>query len=86
MRARTCPAENTEPDDVEKSANDEHGDGPRDKGCKGHAFHHRHGAVQEITDPACVWKPLRSSFRHEQAMHESRPVAVAMESDIERWC
>jgi hypothetical protein len=26
-----CPAEDAEPDDVEKNADDEHGDGSRDK-------------------------------------------------------
>jgi hypothetical protein len=70
---------------LRKNVDDEHGDGSRDKDCKGRAFHHHHGAVQGITDPVRVWNPLRSSFRQEQAMRESRPVAVAMETDIERW-
>ena len=49
-----CPAEDAEPDDIKKNANDEHGDGPRDKGCKGRAFHHHHGAVLGIADPVRV--------------------------------
>ena len=56
-----CPAEDAEPGDIKKNANDEHGDGPRDKGCKGRAFHHHHGAVLGIADPVRVWNPLRSA-------------------------
>jgi hypothetical protein len=54
-----CPAEDAEPDDVEKNADDEHGDGSRDKGCEGRAFHHHHGAALRIVDPVGVWNPLR---------------------------
>jgi hypothetical protein len=32
-----CPTEDTEPDNIEKNADDDHGDGSRDKGCKGRA-------------------------------------------------
>jgi hypothetical protein len=53
------PAEDAEPDDVEKNADDEHGDGSRDKGCEGRAFHHHHGAELRIVDPVRVWNPLR---------------------------
>src|ERR1700730_4943273 len=52
-----CPAEDAEPDDVEKNADDEHGDGSRDKGCKGRAFHRHHGAALRIVDPVRVWNP-----------------------------
>jgi hypothetical protein len=80
-----CPTEDTEPNDIEKNADDDHGDGSRDKGCKGRAFHHHHGAVQGLTDPAHVWNPLRSSFTQEQAAQENSPVSVAMVIDTERW-
>jgi hypothetical protein len=80
-----CPTEDTEPDNIEKNVDDDYGDGSRDKGCKGRAFHDHHGAVQGITDRARVWNPLRSSFRQEQIMRESSPVAVAVETHIERW-
>jgi len=67
-----CPAEDTEPDDIEKNADDDHGDGSHNKGCKGRAFHHHHhGAVLGIANPARVWNPLRSgsepSFSSSQA-------------------
>jgi hypothetical protein len=52
-----CPTEDTESDNIEKNADDDHGDGSRDKGCKGRAFHHHHGAVEGIADPARVWNP-----------------------------
>src|SRR6478672_6420998 len=65
-----CPAENAEPDDVKKNANNDHSDGSRDKDCKGRAFHHHHGAIQRIADLASVWNPLRSSCGREQAMQE----------------
>src|SRR5450432_42284 len=56
-----CPAEDAEPDDVEQNADDEHGDGSRDKGCEGRAFHHHHGAALRIVDPVRVWNPLLES-------------------------
>jgi len=72
-----CPTEDTEPDNIEKNADDDHGDGSRDKGCKGRAFHHHHhGAGQGIADAARVWNPLRSSFRQQQAMRESSPAPL----------
>jgi hypothetical protein len=42
-------------------ADDDHGDGSRDKGCRGRAFHHHHGAVVGIADPARFWNPFSES-------------------------
>lgn len=44
-----CPTEDTESDDVEKNADNEHGDGSRDRGCSGRAFHHHHGAIPRVS-------------------------------------
>src|SRR5258705_11395156 len=37
--------------------------GSRDKGCRGRAFHHHHGADLRIAEPTRVWNPLRSGRR-----------------------
>jgi hypothetical protein len=48
---------------VEKNADDEHGDGSRDKGCIDRTFHHHHGAALGIADPVRAWNPLRSGWQ-----------------------
>jgi len=57
------PTEGAEPNNIEKNADDNHGDGSRDKDCKGRAFHHHHGADPRIADPARFWNPLQSGWR-----------------------
>src|ERR1700722_10635597 len=83
-----CPAEDAEPDDVEKNADDEHGDGSRDKGCEGRAFHHHHGAALRIVDPVGVWNPLRRGCFCRSALpgRETRgPQSSATLELVPRW-
>jgi hypothetical protein len=61
--ANSAQQEGAKSDDIEKNADDNHGDGSRDKGCEGRAFHHHHGAVLGIADPVRVWNPLGSGWR-----------------------
>src|SRR5450432_2550229 len=64
-----CPTYDTESDDVEKNTDNDHGDGSRDRGCRGRAFHHHHGAIARVS---------RSRGRLESP-------AVLMASKIPAW-
>ncbi len=57
------PTEDTEPDDIEKNAYDEHGDGSRDK-VSGVAPSTTTTALSlRLADPAGVWNPWQSCWR-----------------------
>jgi hypothetical protein len=78
------PNRRHEPDNIEKNADDDHGDGSRDKGCKGSALHHHHGAVQGIADPPCL-ESLTIKFQAGTSNARELPVSVAVETDSEPW-
>jgi len=44
------PAENAKADDVEKNADDQHGDDSRENRFRGYAFHHYHGAAGSVAE------------------------------------